>query len=160
MGKDSVAASRSMIRVRAVALLVRSNVRTNTRTMEKRWKGTSNAGFTLLEVLIATVIMAVALLAMAQMQVIAIRANAQGKDVTEARTLGTQHLEYLKALPVDHADLTAGTHNPGNPINGKYTRTRTVVRNVDYWTVTVQITWLSGPQRIPREVRFSTAGAE
>lgn len=118
----------------------------------------NNGGFTLLEVLIALVITAVGLLAIAQMQVIAIRANSQGKDVTEASTLATQQLEYLKALPSDHADLTVGTHaDPTNPIQGKYTRTWTVVQNTDHRTVTVRINWLSGPQRIPKQVEFPTA---
>ena len=58
-------------------------------------------GFTLIEVLITAVIMAVGLLAMAQMQVITIKMNAQNRSVTEATLLAMGQLEYLKSLPFD-----------------------------------------------------------
>ena len=61
-----------------------------------------NEGFTLLEVLIAVVVLAFGLLAIAQMQVIAIRFNYQGRDATEAVTLAKDRLESLKSLPFDN----------------------------------------------------------
>jgi len=56
-------------------------------------------GFSLIEVLIATVVMAVGLLAMAQMQVISIRFNADNRSHTDATTLAMGQLEYLKSMP-------------------------------------------------------------
>ena len=58
-------------------------------------------GFTLVEVLIAVAVMAIGLLAMAQMQVLTIRFNAENRAFTEATTLATGQLEYLKSLPFD-----------------------------------------------------------
>ncbi|MDZ4383709.1 MAG: type IV pilus modification protein PilV [Thermodesulfovibrionia bacterium] len=54
-------------------------------------------GFSLLEVLIALVILAIGLLAIAQMQIAAIKGNAMAADMTEASTVAHQLLEQLKA---------------------------------------------------------------
>jgi type IV pilus assembly protein PilV len=131
-----------------------------------------NDGFTLLEVLIAVVVLAFGLLAIAQMQVIAIRFNYQGRDATEAVTLARHQLELLKTLPFDNANLadTDDTNNgdlydtvtidhadPNNPIDGKYTRIWNVA---DFGgttkSVMIVVSWLSGPNRIPRQVEFPT----
>jgi prepilin-type N-terminal cleavage/methylation domain-containing protein len=134
-------------------------------------------GFTLLEVLIAVVILAIGLLAIAQMQIISIRFNAQGRDMTEATTLAMDTLEHLKSLPFENADLTdsdAGNNgdltdtvsidhaDPNNPVDpqgiagGRYTRIWNVADGADTKSVVVVVTWLSGPNRIPRQVRCST----
>lgn len=54
-------------------------------------------GFSLLEVLIALVILAIGLLAVAQMQIVAIKGNAFGADMTESLTVGHRLMEQLKA---------------------------------------------------------------
>ena len=54
-------------------------------------------GFSLLEVLIALVILAIGLLAVAQMQITAIKGNAFGADMTESLTVGHGLMEQLKA---------------------------------------------------------------
>ena len=130
-----------------------------------------NEGFTLLEVLIAVVILAFGLLAVAQMQVIAIRFNYQGRDTTEAVSLAKDQLESMKTLPFGHADLgdTTDTNNddladtvtidhadPNNPIDGKYTRIWNVADGGDTKSVMVVVSWLSGPNRIPNHVEFPT----
>ncbi len=58
-------------------------------------------GFILVEVLIAAVVMAFGLLALAQLQVIATKMNAQNRSVTEATLLAMGQLEHLKNLPFD-----------------------------------------------------------
>ena len=55
-------------------------------------------GFSLIEVLVTAVIMAIGLLAMAQMQIVAIRSNADTRAHTEATNLAIGHVEYLKNL--------------------------------------------------------------
>jgi len=138
---------------------------------EKRF---GNKGFTLLEVMIAMAILAVGLLAIAGMQIIAIRANAQSREVTEAITLATRHLDYLKSLPYNDPALddTEETNNdnltdtqnvdhsdPNNPINGKYNRIWNVADstpNPNTKTVMVIVSWLSGPNQISKQVQFPT----
>jgi type IV pilus assembly protein PilV len=56
-------------------------------------------GFSLLEVLIALVILAIGLLAVAQMQITAIKSNAYGSGMTSASSLASNTIERLMALP-------------------------------------------------------------
>ena len=63
-------------------------------------------GFSLLEVLIALVILAIGLLAVAQMQITAIKGNAFGSGMTSASSLAANTLERLMALPYDDSQLT------------------------------------------------------
>lgn len=141
---------------------------------EIKTKKPTNGGFSLLEVMIAMAILAVGLLAIAGMQIIAIRANAQSREVTEAITLAMKHLDYLKSLPYDDPALddTEETNNdnltdtenvdhsdPNNPINGKYNRIWNVADstpNPNTKTVMVIVSWLSGPNQISKQVQFPT----
>ena len=71
-------------------------------------KQSREAGFTLLEVIIAISILTVGLLAVASMQTAAIRGNDAAYRVTEGVTWAQDRLEYLLALPYDDAALSIG----------------------------------------------------
>lgn len=62
-------------------------------------------GFTLLEVIVAMAILAFGLLAVASMQVTAIRGNAFASGATQGSTWAVDQMEKLMALPYTHADL-------------------------------------------------------
>ena len=64
-------------------------------------------GFTLIEVMIALVILAVGLLALGTMQIVSIRSNAFSSEMTYSTLLAQQQLEILKNLPFTDAALTA-----------------------------------------------------
>jgi len=68
-------------------------------------KATKDKGFTLLEIIIAISVLTVGLLAVASMQISAIRANSFAGTVTEAAMLAGDQLEKLMARPYDDADL-------------------------------------------------------
>jgi len=68
-------------------------------------KGHNEKGFTLLEVIVAISILTIGLLAVASMQVSAIRGNALAFGITEATSWASDQVEKLIALPYDHADL-------------------------------------------------------
>jgi type IV pilus assembly protein PilV len=74
-------------------------------------------GFTLVEYLIATVILSVGLLALINLQLTAIRGNSDSKEKTRAIFLTEKKMEELKNTP--YGSLAIGTAlDPNNPING------------------------------------------
>jgi prepilin-type N-terminal cleavage/methylation domain-containing protein len=85
--------------------------------MRKKDTGKVNKqnGFTLIEVMVAISILTVGLLAVATMQVSAIRGNKLGDDVTCALTLTQDKMEYLLGLNYGDPDLLDQV--PGNNTN-------------------------------------------
>jgi len=67
------------------------------------------AGFTLVEVLIAMAMLSFGLLALAGMQVAAIRVNSASNRLTEVTTLMQDKVEELMSLPFTHASLVDTT---------------------------------------------------
>ncbi len=76
-------------------------------------------GFTLLEMLIAIVILAVGLLGLAQLQVTALHANAQSSSKVTAAALGQSILEDINRMPgtdaIFQAEVTSYTNWPDLP---------------------------------------------
>ena len=96
-------------------------------------------GFTLIEVLVALVILSVALLALAGLMVRTTRNNSFGGHMTEAATFAQDKLEELKAVSwltlVPGSDLKTGS----NGID--YTRSWDVTTNANLKTITMTINW-------------------
>ncbi len=75
-------------------------------------------GFTLVEFLIATVILTFGLLALINLQLSAIRGNSDSKEMTRAVFLAENKMEQLKNTAF--SSLANGTIlDPNNPINGQ-----------------------------------------
>ena len=74
----------------------------------------SRDGFSLIEVMIAIVILTVGLLSLAQMMVLATNANAVAGRMTASAALAKQQLELLKAAPfyTNPANPSVGAMNP------------------------------------------------
>lgn len=123
-------------------------------------KRCNQKGFTLLEVIVAISILTIGLLAVASMQVSAIRGNASAYGITEATSWASDQLEKLIVLPYDHADLqdtdgdgTSGLENASEdtddnpnppPAHGKYKVYWNVAADDtadDTKTVNVIVTW-------------------
>ena len=68
-------------------------------------------GFTLLEVMIALVILSVGLLGLAALQLVAVKSNSFSSEMTYATMLAQQHAEILKSLDYDDANLDS-SNNP------------------------------------------------
>jgi len=112
-------------------------------------------GFTLIEVMIALVILAVGLLALMAMQIVSIKANAFSSEMTYSTMLAQRQLETLKNLPFTDALLTGTTpptlptlHTLPNPIidskGGSYTVNWYVENTTaDMKTITLDVTWQS-----------------
>ena len=70
------------------------------------------AGFTLMEILIAIAILAFGLLAVATMQAWSIKGNSQAIGITEGITLAQDKIEEFISLDYNHTDLS-DTDNDG-----------------------------------------------
>lgn len=84
---------------------------------------TAREGFSLIEVMIAIVILTVGLLSLAQMMVVATNANALAGRMTASAALAKQQLELLKAAPF--------YTNPSNPSVGNINPALTAGGNLD-----------------------------
>jgi type IV pilus assembly protein PilV len=113
---------------------------------------TDKAGFTLLEVLIAISLFAVGVLAVATMQVSAIRGNRLGNEVTQAAALAQVQIESLKAADINSTVLAPGHYSdPNNPLDqtgvtgGIFTRSWDIADNSAFSRrVTVTVRWIRG----------------
>jgi type IV pilus assembly protein PilV len=101
-------------------------------------------GFTLLEVMIALVVLAIGLLGLASLQIMAIKGNSYGQQMTVASTLAQSQLEQLR-----RTTLVAG--NFGDTVTAQngitYSRNWIVTANDPQQgmnTVTITISW-TGP---------------
>jgi type IV pilus assembly protein PilV len=101
-------------------------------------------GFTLLEVMIALVILAVGLLGLASLQVMAIKGNSYGQEMTVASTMAQNQLEQLRRTT---GALANGTDYPIDQNGIRYTRAWIIDANQPQTgmnTVTITISW-TGP---------------
>jgi Tfp pilus assembly protein PilV len=73
----------------------------------------SEGGFTLIEALVAMVVLAFGIIAVANLMVVAASSNAVGNEGTAAATIASQEIERLTAIPYDllpvGGDLTTTT---------------------------------------------------
>jgi type IV pilus assembly protein PilV len=92
-------------------------------------------GFSLIEVLIALVILSITLLALAGLMVQTTRNNSFGNNITEASTFAQDAFERLRARPYNSmmggTDVITGLTNPKSSTGQVYTRTWTIVKNPD-----------------------------
>ena len=116
-------------------------------------------GFTLIEVLIGLVILAVGILAIAGMQMTSVRGNFFSHYLTQANYTGQDRLEFLDNLSYTSNELTAGTHNdPDATIAGiVFNRSYRVDDVNGYKMITYTVRWNDG---VNRSVALSTIRAQ
>lgn len=74
-------------------------------------------GFTLVEVMIALLILAIGLLGLAGLQIVSTKSNSFSNQMSIATTIAQDSLEALRNLNYSHSDLDVGTHqDPANPL--------------------------------------------
>jgi len=110
-------------------------------------KGQNEKGFTLLEVIVAISILTIGLLAVASMQVSAIKGNTLAFGVTEATSWASDQTEKLIVLPYDHADLqdtngdgASGLENASEATDDNPNHPPTHGKYKVYWNVAVDAT--------------------
>jgi len=112
-------------------------------------------GFTLTEVLIGLIILAIGILAIAGLQATSVRGNIFSNNLMQATYVAQDRLEFLKYLPLDSPELQTGNYNP-DPITISgvvFNQSYTVVADGDLRTIHYTVTWNDG---ITHNVTFST----
>ena len=112
-------------------------------------------GFTLIEVLIGLVLLAIGLLAIAGMQIAAVKGNFFSHYMTQASYAAQDRLEILNHLSVDSAELQPGNYNDG-PVTIAgivFNRTYAVNANGNTRTITYTVRWNDG---VNRNISFAT----
>jgi type IV pilus assembly protein PilV len=116
-------------------------------------------GFTLIEMLIGLVLLAIGLLAIAGMQITSVRGNFFSSNMTQASILAQDRLEGLRQLEFNDAGLSAGTHNDGTIQGTIFTRqcTISVVPGTTMINITVTVSWRDSSDH---SISFSTVRAQ
>jgi type IV pilus assembly protein PilV len=103
-------------------------------------------GFTLIEVLIGLIILAIGILAVAGMQITSIIGTSFSNNLSQASVIAQDRIEFLKGLSLNDARLDTGTYNDGSLIlpNGTFNRGYTATRNANpnFVTIVYTVSWL------------------
>jgi type IV pilus assembly protein PilV len=99
-------------------------------------------GFTLLEVLVAMIILSFSLLALAGLMVTTTKNNAYGTTITEAATFAQDKLEELSATKWVNIIDGNYTDRQSGSTGMSYTRNWQVTTNGALKTVTITISWI------------------
>jgi prepilin-type N-terminal cleavage/methylation domain-containing protein len=101
-------------------------------------------GFTLIEVLISLVILAISLLALAGLMTTTTKNNSVGGRLTEAATLAQDKLEELRAVSWDNIPLNQTNDTPVTRPGIQYDRTwiaRLNATNADIKEIEITVRW-------------------
>lgn len=119
-------------------------------------------GFSLVEVLISLVILAVGLLGLAALHVSAIRTNSSNRELSYATLLMQKKLEELKALPFNSTSLNSNVVHSEGVIDekGTFYLVRWIVDDnipdEGFKTIIVQVNWngtaVGGTSRVSRSI--------
>lgn len=102
-----------------------------------------STGFTLIEILIAIVILSVSLLALAALMATTTRNNSFGGHTAEAATFAQDRLERLRVTPWEwmQSDDVLYPNTITSPLGITYSRALNVVQNGDMKTATITVSW-------------------
>ena len=98
-------------------------------------------GFTLIEVLVALVILSFSLLALAGLMVTTTKNNSFGGHMTEAATFAQDKLEELRAIKWENLIDGNNTDQQGGSTGINYTRNWNVTTNGSLKTITINVDW-------------------
>ena len=116
-------------------------------------------GFSLIEVLVGLVLLAIGLLAIAGMQVTSVRGNFFSSNITQASVLAQDRLETLRNLAYGDGALTAANHNDGVIPGTIFTRDYdvSVIPGTTMLSITVRVSWRDTTDHV---ISFSTVRSE
>jgi type IV pilus assembly protein PilV len=98
-------------------------------------------GFTLIEVLVALIILSFSLLALAGLMVTTTKNNSFGSHMTEAATFAQDKLEELRVIKWESLNDGNHTDQQGGSTGITYTRNWNVTTNGSLKTITISVNW-------------------
>ena len=98
-------------------------------------------GFTLIEILVALVILSVSLLALAGLMITTTKNNSFGGRMTEAATFAQDRLEELRAIRWEDISEGVNTDQKSGSTGISYTRDWNVATTGSLKTITITIGW-------------------
>jgi len=112
-------------------------------------------GFTLTEVLVGLLILAVGILAVAAMQISSTKGGSFSNHLTQATVFAQDKLEHLKNLSYNDSNLSSGQHNEGILSGTIFSREYHIVEDAgnSMKTITVTVQWTD---RASHSISFST----
>ena len=112
-------------------------------------------GFTLVEVLVGLIFLAIGILAFVSLQITAVRGNSFSHHLMQATYSAQDGLEFIKNLSFDSPQLQSGTYNPEPvTISGLvFKRSYVVASNGNVKRIDYCVTWNDG---VDHQVVFST----
>ncbi len=100
-------------------------------------------GFTLLELLVSSLILAIGVIGLAAIFPAAMRSTLLTRQNTQAIEICQATIEYLRSLPITADELEEGTHGP-DTIDTKFVRTYSVTNDhpaTNMKLIEVTVTW-------------------
>lgn len=114
-------------------------------------------GFTLIEILVALVILSIALLALAGLMVTTTRNNATGGHLTEAATFAQDTLERLRVSPLTSIPTGVLIQNSCVGSTGVlYTGSWTAAANSGFDTINITVNWVDPAKLQPHSISMIT----
>jgi len=114
-------------------------------------------GFSILEVLIGFIILAIGLLAIAALQTTSVKGNYFSNNLMQATYIAQDRLEYLKNVSFDSLSSGNFSEDPiivrGMTFNRSYNITKTSDHNGDYYRIDYTVWWNDG---VDHRITFST----
>ena len=116
-------------------------------------------GFTLIEVLLGLVILAIGILGVASMHIGSVRGNFFSNNLTQAAILAQDKLEHLKYMSYDDSNLKSGEYDEGIIPDTIFSRQYQVAEDKgnSIKTITVTVQWID---KVRHDVTLTTIRAK
>jgi type II secretion system protein I len=99
-------------------------------------------GFTMIEVMMALLITAIAVIGIVTLYMTATKASSYSRHSTEAAVLANDKLEALRTVATPTTSSETGINEQGRTVPpGIFDRSWTVTSTTDYYNVSVQVSW-------------------
>ena len=131
------------------------------RTSNSRAEDSKQTGFSMIELLVAIVLLTIVLAGTMALQVTTLRAGRDTKSTTMAVTLAEARIDLFRAIPYANLATVAseitcfdfdGTENPSCPAGVYFTRQTDVTLTGSTFEIAVTVQWLTGESTTPMQI--------